>query len=681
MNTITAKWAPMLGLAFVIGCASTETAPRSSLSMWTLRTTPLDRTASELDNDTYEHLAWAKTCRARILEVDGRRTVKNTLVPYNKMMMHLDAARSECELFAHVHPDDYVRNTAERDRRKVLQYLSELMRDPELCESFRALDLAGADPATRYVVRKIRRDFRRAGADRPDDVRQRIAELTEEIFKLGRAFVTNIREDQREILLDSLAELDGMPRDWIDRHRAGADGKIHVTTRYPDYKQFMTYARNAEARSTLYRHFKNRGYPKNIDVLHELLARRYELAQILGYANWADYVTGDSMVRSADNVQSFIDRIAELSREPARRDYHILLERKQQDVPGATTVESWEKDYYAQLVKTEQYAYDPQSLRSYFNPPDVFSALFELTEKVFGITYRRIHGLNLWHQDVTAWDICDGGKRIGRFYLDPYPRKDKYAGTAVFNYRTGIAGVRLPQVVFVCNVPNPCYRRDRVALMDHDQVVAVFREFGRLLHGIFAGHHRWMGNAGLTAERDFVEAPAQLLEAWCYNIDTLSLFTKHYRTHEPIPEHAVEQLRRDGESGKGLYVAQQIFYAAISLNLHDRDPENLDTTELLMELQDKYSPFNYVEDTHFQCNFEHLDECSALYYAYMWSVVIAKDMISKFEKDGMLNARTARRFRKTILEPGGSKRAVDLIEDFLGRPHWSDAFKTWIDRP
>jgi thimet oligopeptidase len=671
-----------LGLAMMTacGCASSGEMSKPLDARWALSVTPLDRSAAQLDNDTAEHLAWAKTYRKRLLGADGPRTIANTLVPYNQMMMHLDASKNECELLARVHPDEGVRMTAEEGEQEAAKYLTELKLDRDLYAAFQALDVSGADDATQFLVHKILRDFRRAGVDQPTDTRRRAAALNDDIVKLGQAFAKNTREDQREILLDSPAELDGLPADWIEKHQPQADGKIHVSTKYPDYAPFMTYARNATARKAIYQQFKNRGYPQNIETLDQLIAKRHELATLLGYPHWAAYATEDKMIETAERARAFIDKITETSRGPALRDYTFLLEQKKRDDPNASKVADWEKGYYERQVKAERFSFDPQAVRPYFNFRDVLSGLFDLTQKLFGVTYRKVEGVKLWHEDVTAWDVFEGEKQLGRFYLDLHPRENKYGHAAQFDYRTGIAGVRLPQAALVCNFPNPRSSSNGVALMEHDDVVTLFHEFGHLLHTIFSGHRKWMGNSGINTEWDFVEAPSQMLEEWCYDVDALRLFAKHYETGRPIPGELVENLRRAADFGKGLYAAHQMFYAAVSLNYYNRDPQDLDTTDLLMELQDVYSPFDYEEGTHFQCSFGHLDHYSAFYYTYMWSKVIAKDLFSKFEREGVLNTDTSRHYRKTILDPGGSKKAGMLIEDFLGRPYSFDAYKTWLRR-
>jgi len=669
-----------MSMASLAGCVAGGKSGTSA--RWSLETTPLDRSSAELSNSTTEHLAWAKAYRQRIGEVTDPRTIENTLDPYNEMMMHLDAAASECHLFQRVHPDATVRDVARQGEQQVAAYVTELNLDRELYEAVKVVDVSTADAGTKFFVEKRLRDFRRAGVDKSDDVRKRIAALNDEIVKIGQEFAKTIVDDEskREIVLLSPADLEGMPQDWIDKHKPGVDGKIHVSMHTPDYVPFMTYAQNADARHRLYREFKNRGYPQNLETLNRLLAKRYELAQLLGYPTWADYITEDKMIGTSANAAAFIDRISQVAAPAAQRDYDVLLERKKKDAPAAVKVEDWEKSFYDQLIKSEQYAFDSQAVRPYFNFPDVQRGLFELTQKMFGVTYRKVEGLDLWHMSVSAWDVYDGNKHIGRFYLDLHPRENKYGHAAQFDYRTGIGGKRIPQAVLVCNFPDPKDSPDGLALMEHDEVVTFFHEFGHLLHAIFAGRQKWIGNAGISTEWDFVEAPSQILEEWCFNPESLRLFAHHHETGEPIPTDLVQKLRRAADFGKGLNTAHQMFYASVSLNYYNRDPKGLDTTRTMMELQEKYSPFDYEPDTHFQSSFGHLDGYSAIYYTYMWSKVISKDLFSKFEHDGVLNARTARRYRETILDPGGSKKAAVLVSDFLGRPYSFDAFQAWLNR-
>ncbi len=665
--------------ATLLGCASRPATSPTGQGVWALAATPLDRSAARFDNTTAEHLFWVDSCRRRVLDAPAPRTIENTLEPFNAMLMHLEAAASESELFSMTHPDAAVRETARRGHEAAVAKMTEINLDRGLYDAVAAVDLSSADAPTRFFVEKTLRDFRRAGVDRSDEDRNRIRELTAEIARIGQEFQKNIATDVRTVYFDSPAELDGLPADWIAQHQPGADGRIAVTTQYPDYFPFMTYARSGAAREKLYREYMNRGYPANIDTLGRLISRRHELATLLGYAHWADYVTEDKMIGSAANVQQFIDRLDQAAAGPAERDLEILLTRKLVDFPGAKRVEDFERSYYENLVKIEQFSFDPQEARRYFNFPQVQQGLFDLTSKMFGVEYRKVSGLALWHPEVEAYDVLQEGRLLGRFYLDLHPRADKYGHAACFGYRQGVAGRRLPQAVLVCNFPNPAKSPNGLALMDHGEVIVFFHEFGHLLHAIIGGHGQWVSNSGITTEHDFVEAPSQMLEEWCWDVETLQVFARDPESGEPIPAELVGRLKAASDFGRGVWTARQVFLAALSLNYYSRDPQTLDTTVVMQELLAEYSPWPYLPDTHFQCNFTHLDGYSAMYYTYLWSKVISKDLFTVFAEHGLMNPKQTRRYRDAILAPGGSAPAAELVEEFLGRPYAFEAFETWLN--
>ncbi|MDG2148847.1 MAG: Zn-dependent oligopeptidase [Planctomycetota bacterium] len=662
----------LIGMLF----SSTAAAVQSD---WALESMPIDRSAEQLSVATLGHLDAARVLRDEILAVEGPRTPENTLLLLNELYMHIDAASSENGLFEEVHPDADMRAVAEEGSRSVSAFITELSLDRALYEALEGIELEGEDAATQFAVKKELRDYRRAGVDQPPEVQGRIAALNSEIVELGQEFSRNIKDDVRVMKLTDVSQLEGLPDDYIAAHPVQDDGAIHVSTTYPDYIPFMRYSTQPELRRQLYLEYNNRGYPRNVVVLESLIAKRDEKAKLLGYENWADYVTEDKMVGSEANAAAFIEQIAGVSREAAERDYQMLLDTKRQDVPDATGVADWEKGYYSEKVRAEQYDFDSQAARPYFDYERVRQGIFDVTSRLFGVRYEQVAGLDLWDEDVTAWDLFDGDEQIGRFFLDMHPRDNKYGHAAQFGYRSGVEGERLPVATLVCNFPNPKDSDDGVALMEFGQVSTFFHEFGHLLHTMFAGHRRWAMNSGISTEWDFVEAPSQMLEEWLYDAETLQSFAMHYETGEPIPEALIDKIRAAAEFGKGMNTAHQAFYAALSFNCYARDVEGLDTTELVQELQAKYSPFAYVDGSHFQCNFGHLNGYSAIYYTYKWSEVIAKDMFSRFAEDGVLNEETARLYREKVLEPGGSKPAAELVEDFLGREYGFESFRQWLD--
>jgi thimet oligopeptidase len=216
------------------------------------------------------------------------------------------------------------------------------------------------------------------------------------------------------------------------------------------------------------------------------------------------------------------------------------------------------------------------------------------------------------------------------------------------------------------------------ALLLHEQVTTFFHEFGHLLHHLLAGRGRWLSFAGIATERDFVEVPSQLFEEWAWNPEVLARFARHVDTGEPIAAELVQRMRAAEDYGKGLTVQQQLFYALLSLSYYDRDPAGLDVTRAMTELKRAVSCLPHTEGNHFHASFGHLNGYSAIYYTYLWSLVIAKDFWSLFADDPMAS-EAALRYRRAVLEPGGSRDATDLVGAFLGRPYSYAAFERWLE--
>jgi thimet oligopeptidase len=242
--------------------------------------------------------------------------------------------------------------------------------------------------------------------------------------------------------------------------------------------------------------------------------------------------------------------------------------------------------------------------------------------------------------------------------------------------RTGTVG-RLPEAALVCNLPGGV--GGDPGLMEPEDVRTVFHEFGHLIHHLFASHHRWVGISGITTEWDFVEAPSQMLEEWMRDPATLASFAKDYQTGEPIPADLVARMNRATDFGKALGVRRQMVFARVSLGLHDRPPATIVPDSLVLETEAKYEPFPPMPETHVEAGFGHLTGYSAIYYTYMWSLVIAKDLFSTFDRTRLLEPGVARRYRQLVLAPGGSKPAADLVQGYLGRPFNFDAWRRWLD--
>ena len=634
--------------------------------------------AASFDRAMAARLARARDTLDRLTGVTGARTIDNTLRVYDDVLLELDAAGSQAGLIQVVHPDAKVREGAEQISQKVSALATELSLNRKVYDAIAALDVSGADAETKYYVQRTLRDFRLAGVDKDEATRKRIQQLRDELVLVGQDFDRNIRTDLRKVTAKSAAELAGLPPDFVARHTPEADGTITLTIDYPDSLPVFSYAKNEDLRKRMYMEYNNRAHPANIAVLDKMIAKRAELAKLVGYGDWANYITADKMVESANNASAFIDRIVAASGPKAQREYAMLLKRKQQDVPGAAVVNAWESAYYSELVRKASYEFDSQAVRPYFAFDRVKQGLFDVTGRLFGVSYKPVKNVPVWDPSVEAYEMWQNNALVGRFYLDMHPRPNKYNHAAQFGLRTGVAGRQIPEAALVCNLPGG--RPGDPGLMTHDDMVTFFHEFGHLVHALLAGHHQWIGIGGNNTEQDFVEAPSQMLEEWTWDPATLATFARHHQTNEAIPATLVKQMRRASEFGKALGVRTQMVYAKLSLSFYDRDPKEVDTTAMVKDLMTKYRPFPFVEGTHFQTSFGHLDGYSAVYYTYMWSLVIAKDLFSQFDRANLLAAPVAYKYRDTILAPGGSKPAAQLVRDFLGRSFDFKAWEDWLNR-
>lgn len=620
--------------------------------------------------------ARARGILGRLAAVTGARTISNTLAPYDHLMRELDRAASEAGLIRNVHPDSALRQAAERSDQRVSAFATEISLDRRVFEAIEAVDLNGADPVTRHYASRILRDFRLAGVHQDSATRARIKALRDELVVIGQEFDRNVRDDVRKVQVASAAELDGLPADFIAGHPAGPDGQIQVTTDYPDAIPVLTYARSDALRRRLRAEFDNRAYPKNMAVLDRMIAKRDELARLLGFTSWADYAVADKMVGSAANASAFIDRVVAASREAAEREYQTLLRRKQQDHPGATVIDRWETGYLRELVRRSEYDFDSQEVRPYFPYERVRQGVLDLSARLFGVTFRKMKDAPVWHPSVEGWEMLEGGKLAGRFYLDMHPRPGKFGHAAHFRIRTGTTDGALPESALVCNFPGAI--PGEPGLMDHGDVETFLHEFGHLMHSLLA-RQRWNGIGGVRTEWDFVEAPSQMLEEWGRDPKVLASFALHHETNQPIPAELVRQLKRATEFGRALDMRTQMTYARISLSLYDRPPALVNTDSIVSAVTRAYTPVPPMPGTHMQTSFTHLNGYSAFYYTYMWSLVIAKDLFSRFDRSDLLAPEPARRYRRLILERGGAAPAARLVEDFLGRPFSFDAWRNWLE--
>ena len=627
-------------------------------------------------------LKHARAALERLLSLPAATDGPLILAAYDEISRCLNGVGGWTEVYVSAHPDKAVRAAGEGLQQELSAFGTELGLHRGLYERLAAVELAAdASFEVRRFLAHALRDFRRSGVDKDEATRERIRELQEQLVSVGQSFDRNIIEGQRTIKVSGgHAQLAGLPQDFLDAHPEDGAGAVTLTSDPNDLQPILLYAESDDVRRRLMFESRNRAYPENVKPLGQMPALRHELAGLLGYESWASYVTEDKMIGSAGAAQDFLDKVAGRAREAGEEEAAELLAELRKTKPEAERVEQHQFGILKERVKRGRLAFDSQSVRPYFAYERVHAGVLAVAERLYGVSFRPAPELETWHAAVRAYEVLDGERVVARFYLDMWARDDKFKHAAMYDVAAGTgaregAAAVLPEAVLLCNFPEP--KGTDPGLMMHSDVTTFFHEFGHLLHHLFGGGQRYIGFSGIATEWDFVEVPSQLFEEWAWDADVLATFAIHELTGEAIPAELVQRLRRAEEYGKALGVLTQMVYASVSLEIHASDPAQIDPDAVMARLRKQLTPFEEPADYHFACSFGHLNGYSAIYYTYMWSLVISKDLWGQFQPAPM-DRETARRYRSEVLGPGGSKDAADLVRGFLGRAYGFDAFDAWL---
>eukprot|EP00300_Choanocystis_sp_HF-7_P036502 c52357_g1_i1.p1 GENE.c52357_g1_i1~~c52357_g1_i1.p1 ORF type:complete len:748 (-),score=178.36 c52357_g1_i1:690-2933(-) len=641
-------------------------------------------TGAEFKAFCHDQMAVAEEAIGKIVN-DPKLSKVSLLSFVNKLDVAIANAASLSSLLAQVHPEASVRDEAVACELATHSFTTKLALDQVLYNKAKGV---AADPPTDALEErrfdKLMTMFRRSGVTLDDKARDKVQALSEEIQKLSTEFELNLSADTRYVkrkVTDANA-LKGLGQDFIREHTKG--DQVVISTDYPDIQPALKHAADAELRKDLYSVMHQRGYPKNIPILEKVLSLRHELATVLGYASYADYATENMMVKSANNVDAFITNIAEVVKKGSDEEVQILLAEKRLDDPKAERVEAYDASYYMERIRSRLFSVDSNEIASYFTYDTTRSGLFALVTRLYGVKFVPSK-ISVWHSDVQAYDVywtrdpLHSGV-IGRVFLDMFPRDNKYKHAAQFPIRAGVLGVQLPEGALVCNFP-------KSGAMEHSHVDTFFHEFGHLMHHIIGGQDQaWAEFSGVATEWDFVEAPSQMFEEWATHAPTLQTFAIHPETKQPIPSDLVKKLKNSAVFGRRIQARQQLFYARLSLSLHlappppDANGRPIDSTAIMLKLQNEFAPYAYVDNTFFHASFGHLMGYSAVYYTYMWSQTLAKQMLSVFEAaPSMVDEDVAIRYRDYVLRPGGKLPASALVFNFVGAPFSYEPFYAWLN--
>ena len=517
--------------------------------------------APSLDAWIAERIAAYDAAIQTLLDAPEPRTVENTLRPFDDAANQLSLASNQSHLLYAVGATKELRDAAQLQAARIAAIGTELALNPQVYHALAAIDSSAADAATRHYLERTLLQYRLAGVDKDDATAPRIKELQEKATLLSLTFSRNVQENVNTVTVEEPSELYGLPEDFLQAHRPGADGKITLTTDFPDYLPVMTFAQSAALRRRMFLAYNTRAFPQNRQILLDLLAIRKEIATILGFSNWADLATADQMMESAANMRAFLDELDVASKGGAEKEYSMILAFARSRQKGLEEIDAASRGYWLEQYRRSAFEFDSQSVRPYFPYESVEQGVLATAARLFQVEFRRVSDTRAWHSDVVTYEVYEQGSAnradratlLGRFYLDMHPRegKDKWFSAhplipGVFDHPEGehCAPRQIPEAALICNFPGG--KPGEPGLMQHSDVVTYFHEFGHLMHALLGGHQRWAGLSGIATEGDFVEVPSQMLEEFFRDHRLLATFAHHYETGEPIPAELMRNEPRGG---------------------------------------------------------------------------------------------------------------------------------------
>ncbi|GAB5401282.1 MAG: M3 family metallopeptidase [Aureisphaera sp.] len=536
------------------------------------------------------------------------------------------------------------------------------------------------------LLEKQYKGFARNGADLSKGKKDKLRALDAELAKLKLTFGENVLAETNafEMHISNEDDLEGLPEgakeaaQQIAKER-GKEGWM-ITLDYPSYIPFMKYASNRDLRKKLSLAFGGKAFQQNEHNNEENVLKianlRHERAQLLGYHNHAHFVLEERMAETPENVNEFLNELLEKTRPAAQKEFDEL-EAYAKQLDGIDKLQKWDSAYYAEKLKQERFNLDDEKLKPYFKLENVIAGVFQVAEKLFGLSFEEDDSIDTYHEDVKTYQVKDAENvLVSMFYADFHPRPGKRGGAWMTSYKPQQIknGVNdRPHVSIVCNFTKPT--SSKPSLLTFNEVTTLFHEFGHALHGMLA-NTTYKGLSGTSVYWDFVELPSQVLENWCYEKETLELFATHYETGELIPMEYVQKIKESATFHEGMQTLRQLSFGMLDMAWHGADPSNITNVKSFEEKAfEKTKLYPSTPETCMSTAFSHIFQggYSAGYYSYKWAEVLDADAFDYFKQEGIFNKKLATRFKETVLSKGGTVDPMELYVQFRGKKPNPDA--------
>ena len=617
----------------------------------------------------------------------------NLVAPLEAQGDLLDQAWSPVSHLNAVCNNDALRTAYNNSLALLTEYGTEVSQNTELYNAYQQLadseDYGRLTQAQKQAVDNALRDFRLGGVALDGEQKKRFGAIQKRLSELSTQFSNNVLDATQawfKHFTDAEA-LAGLPESALAQAAQAAAQKqlsgYVVTLDFPSYLAVMMYADNRQLREEMYTAYVTRASADgkkadgssaaqwdNSALITETLALRHELAQLLGFANYAERSLASKMAESTQQVLDFLNELAQKSRPLAERDIQEL--RDFAATQGCTDLQPWDMTYYSEKLRVEKYAISQEELRPYFPAERVITGMFDVVKRLYDIDIVQVAVFDSWHPDVRFYHIFKNGEKIASFYLDLFAREHKRGGAWMADCRVRRktdTGTQLPVAFLTCNFTPPV--GDTPSLLTHDEVTTLFHEFGHGLHHMLTQIDVAAVSGINGVAWDAVELPSQFLENWCWEPEAIPLISAHYQTAEPLPQALLDKMLAAKNFQSGMQMVRQLEFSLFDFRLHaEYDPANpQDPQAVLDQVRRDVAVVQAPAVNRFQNSFSHIfaGGYAAGYYSYKWAEVLSADAFSRFEEEGIFNAQTGESFLHEILQQGGSKAPMELFINFRGR--------------
>jgi len=601
----------------------------------------------------------------------------NLLTAFDELQYNLTDLSFKLELISNTFANENSRNAAVKGSATLSQFATTLFLNEQLYKVMKRYTQSSAaaqlHPNQKKYLNEIILNFENNGMKLDSAGRKRLEAINNKIINLGLRFDRNIA-DFKDSIIFAETELEGVP-DNVRQKWKRPSGNYVLSINTPNYQDIQQYAASDATRHSMLLKYLNRAYPQNLEVLDSILYYRYQYANTLGFKSYAEYALTTKMAAKPANVWEFEHNLTDKLAPGVTADVEELKELKHKMHPElADTIYLWDVSYYKKQLLDSKYQLNTDEVKEYFEMNNTVKGMFTVYSKLFGLEFKETKNVPVWFDKVKTFEMLKDGKKIGSFYFDFYPRPNKYTHFACFPISLAASNNGknvLPAAALVCNFPEGTEADP--TLMSQNDLRTLFHEFGHLVHLLVVRSD--IASQPYSIKPDFIEAPSQFLENWCWEYASLKMFARHYKTGAVLPESLFDKMKKTQMVQTALGNMTQVYYGTIDFTFEDKydSLRGKNITQVSKDLY-KIQQLPFPEGTHFICSFTHLNGYGANYYGYLWSKVFAQDMFSVFQKNGVMDTNTGIRYRKEILEIAGSINETQMLRNFLGREPNADAF-------